>query len=203
MLCGCSHGGRLCCTEDRLKRYDLRAGISIQNMAHDSLHDLVMGEPSSQVRLGLERSDKMTGRTFFYEISLQREEGPSEVCKGRVWYCPHAIMLTRVHGAGGAPRQAQVLFARRGTGIPAHSCHGPLWAPGSPTGRLRPAPAGSLGLYGPRGALQAGSGRLRPAPAGSGGLFGPLYYIYGTGCGTPTQTRQQSFLLCFTRPQHF
>jgi hypothetical protein len=48
-------------------------------MPHDSLHDLVMGEPSSQVRLGLERSDKMTGRTFFYEISLQREEGPSEV----------------------------------------------------------------------------------------------------------------------------
>ena len=27
-----------------------------------------------------------------------------------------------VHGAGGAPRQAQVLFACRGTGIPAHSC---------------------------------------------------------------------------------
>ena len=158
MLCGCSHGGRLCCTEDRLKRYDLRAGISIQNMAHDSLHDLVMGEPSSQVRLGLERSDKMTGRTFFYEISLQREEGPSEVCKGRVWYCPHAIMLTRVHGAGGAPRQAQVLFA-----------------PGERAFPRTPV----MGLYGPRGALQAGSGRLRPAPAGSGGLFGPLYYIYG------------------------
>ena len=78
----CSAGwlcGFRCCTEDRLKRSELCAGISIQNMTHDSLHDLVMGEPSSQVRLGLERSDKMTGRTFFYEISLQREEGPSEV----------------------------------------------------------------------------------------------------------------------------
>jgi len=32
----------------------------------------------------------------------------------------------RVHGAGGAPRQAQVLFARSATGIPAHSCQAKL-----------------------------------------------------------------------------
>jgi len=37
------------------------SGIPIRNMPHTSLHDLVMGQPLSSVRLGLERSDKMTG----------------------------------------------------------------------------------------------------------------------------------------------
>ena len=41
-----------------------------------------------------------------------------------VCVCVHLYTCTYacVHGAGGAPRQAQVLFARRGTGIPAHFC---------------------------------------------------------------------------------
>ena len=52
---------------------------------------------------------------------------------------------------------------------------GPLWAPGSPAGRLRPAPAGSGRL---RGALLASMGPgepQRPAPAGSGRLRGALW----------------------------
>ena len=51
----------------------------------------------------------------------------------------------------------------------------PLWAPGSPAGRLRPAPAGSGRL---RGALLASMGPgepRRPAPAGSGRLRGALW----------------------------
>ena len=55
------------------------SGVSVHNMPQSSLQDIVMGEPASTVRLGLQRSDKMTGRTFFYEISVQREEGAGEV----------------------------------------------------------------------------------------------------------------------------
>jgi hypothetical protein len=56
------------------------SGIPVNALPNSSLQDIVMGDPLSTVRLGFERSDKMTGRMFVYEISLQREEGTREEC---------------------------------------------------------------------------------------------------------------------------
>ena len=56
------------------------SGIPVNALPNSSLQDIVMGDPLSTVRLGFERSDKMTGRMFVYEISLQREEGKREEC---------------------------------------------------------------------------------------------------------------------------
>ena len=35
----------------------------------------ILGTPGTMIRLGLDRTDKITMRTFFYEINLQRETG--------------------------------------------------------------------------------------------------------------------------------
>ena len=60
---------------------------------------------------------------------------------GLVWNPRSVCTGARVSGAGGASRQAQVLVAGRRKGNVSAACH-------SCSGRLRPAPAGSGGLFG-------------------------------------------------------
>ena len=75
-------------------------------MPHSSLQDLVLGEPGSAVRLGLERSDKMTGRTFFYEISVLREEGTGEVM---LVTCKHMLRDTYTSSRAQKANQSLIL----------------------------------------------------------------------------------------------
>jgi chromosome segregation ATPase len=48
------------------------SGVNVKGLPGDVLRDMLVGEPGSSVRVGFERTDKKTGRAFFYEVSLER-----------------------------------------------------------------------------------------------------------------------------------
>jgi hypothetical protein len=48
------------------------SGVNVKGVPGDVLRDMLVGEPGSSVRVGFERTDRKTGRAFFYEVSLER-----------------------------------------------------------------------------------------------------------------------------------
>ena len=51
-------------------------GEDVRSAVGERIRDLARGVPESTVRLGLERIDRITGRTFMYEINVQRAARP-------------------------------------------------------------------------------------------------------------------------------
>ncbi|KAJ1469021.1 hypothetical protein T484DRAFT_1853261 [Baffinella frigidus] len=53
------------------------SGEEVHGAAGERIREISLGVPDSVVRLGLERLDRITGRSFVYEINVQRAMGPS------------------------------------------------------------------------------------------------------------------------------
>jgi hypothetical protein len=66
------------------------SSIDIRRCSSETVRDMIMGDPGTPVRIGLERTDSVTGRIFFYEVDLKRtklgqgDEVPRRVLPQRI-----------------------------------------------------------------------------------------------------------------------